>query len=162
MILESMRCSRFPKWNGHPNKIQDLATCILMKLTLLVGYNLPYFADSTVQFLVALFFPIFIDIILDKEVFLHQQDSRVRKSSDSPTTMFSVKCQKRQKAQELTGDVTRGYLHFRIQSSVQALFLSWPLYLPLNLILCESEVTANQDAWPGLCRQMLTQLSPCP
>lgn len=159
---ENMRCSRFPS-DGNPNTLQDVATCILIKLSLLIGYNLPYSADSTVQFLVAFSTPIFINIVLDKKVFLRQQDSRVRKSSDSPSTMFSVKWQKkRQKAQELTGDVTRGYLHFCTQSSVQTLFLSWPLYLPLNLILCESEVAANQDAWPGLCRQMLTQLSPCP
>lgn len=143
---ENMRCSRFPS-DGNPNKLQDLATCILMKLTLLAGYNLSHCADSTVQFLVPFLSPIFINIILDKKVFLNQQDSRVGKSSDSPSTMFSVKCQKkRQKAQELTGDVTGGYLHFCTPSSVQTLFLSWPLYLPLNLILCELEVTANQDA----------------
>lgn len=159
---ENVRCSRFPG-DRNPNKLQDLATCIWMKLTLLVGYNLPYSADSTVQFLVAFLAQIFINIVLDMEVFLYQQDSRVSKKSDSPFTVFSMKCQKkRQKAQELTGDVTRGYLHFCTQSSVQTLLLSWPLHLPLNLILCESEVTANQDAWPGLCRQMLTELSPCP
>lgn len=143
---ENMRCSRL-RSDGNPNKLQDLATCILMKLTLLAGYNLSYSADSTVQFLVPFFSPIFINIILDKKVFLNQQDSRVGKSSDSPSTTFSVKCQKkRQKAEELTGDVTGGYLHFCTPSSVQTLFLSWPLYLPLNLILCELEVTANQDA----------------
>lgn len=48
-----------------------------MKLTLLVGYNLPYSADSTVQFLVAFLSPIFINIVLDMKVFLYQQDSRV-------------------------------------------------------------------------------------
>lgn len=146
MMPENTRYGRFPS-EGNPNKLQDLATCILIKLTLLAGYNLPYSADSTAQFLVAFFSPVFTNIILDKKILLHQQDSRVRKSSDSPSTMFSVKCQKkRQKAQELTGDVTRGYLHFCTQSSVQTLFFSWHLYLPLNLILCESEVTANQDA----------------
>lgn len=87
MMPENTRCSRFPS-EGNTNKLQGLATCILIKLTLLAGYNLSYSADSGVQFLVAFFPPVFINIILDKKIFLHQQDSRVRKSSDSLSNVF--------------------------------------------------------------------------
>lgn len=137
-----------------------------MNLSLLVGYNLAYSAAYTVQFLVAFSSLIFINIILDKKFYLdwqELQDFKVRKSSDPLSTVFSVKWQKqRQKAQELTGDVTRGYLHFCTQSSVQTLFLSWPLYLPLSLILWKSEGAAlhSKPRCMTWAMQTITNLTP--
>lgn len=63
---------------------------------------------------------------------------------------------------ETTGDVTGERLYFYPRSLVQTLFFSWPLSLPLNLILCESEVTGMPSKAGRMTWAVQTNANPAP